>query len=123
MIQESLSWDRKRNRLTKTVRTGTAEYPVAMKDGHPVVGKVTELHLAVQLRFLVRVPLPLGDKEQGAHLLDMLMENGLKPEWDRCQKSLEQLQLNLHKAAEMAVKTEYNARQAAGVKLKDGETP
>lgn len=102
------------------IKVGTAEFPVGMKDGNPIVGKVTELHLAVQFRHMIRVPLPLADKKEGAELMDMLMYRGLQPLWESNKKALEHLQMNLQKAAEMAVKTEYGARQAEAAKAKDG---
>lgn len=102
------------------LKVGTAEFPVDMKDGSPIVGRVTELHLAVQFRYMLRIPLPLADKEEGAALMDMVMENGLRPEWGKLRNSLKALESNLQQAASQAVKTEYAARQAQAAKAKDG---
>ena len=90
-----------------------AAFPVGMKDGKPIVGKISMLHLSVQFRFVLQVPLPLNDPEESKQLLHMVMNEGLQPEWKRLRESLDGMEQNLHKGAEMAVKTEHAARVAA----------
>lgn len=102
------------------LKVGVAEFPVDMEDGHPIVGKVTELHLAVQFRYVLRIPLPLADKKEGAALMDMVMQNGLQPLWENTREALEGMQKDLRTAAAKAVKMEYGARQAEAAKAKDG---
>lgn len=96
------------------LKVGTTSIPVDVKDGKPVVGKVTELTIAVQFKFVLKIPLPMADQAEGAQLMQMVMNEGLQPEWKRTHDSLRQMQSNLEIAAEKAVKAEYLARKAAG---------
>jgi len=102
----------------RPLKEGTVEIPVGMKDGKPQVGKIGVMHLAVQFRFVLLVPLPLNDKEQSKELLQMVMESGLNPEWQKAHAALQQIELNLKKGAELAVKEEHAARIAAEAERK-----
>ncbi len=97
----------------RPLREGTVDIPVGMKDGKPIVGKIGIMHLAVQFRFVLKVPLPLNDKEESMRLLRMVMDNGLNPEWQKTLAALQQIEQNLKKGAELAVKEEHAARIAA----------
>lgn len=93
------------------------EIPLAMdKDGKPLVASVPYLHLAVQFRFTVHVPLAVHTPEEAQELVNMVMQRGLQPEWDKANASLVTLQARLHKAAENTVKMEHQARLAEGGK-------